>query len=336
MQPKIGITLSIQEGGPLSEAIELVQMCEDLGYDSIWSGESWGREVFTGLAHIACNTSKVRLGVGIANVYSRTPGLMAQSIASLDEISQGRAILGLGSSGEKVIRDWHGVPFSKPIQRTREYIDIVNLALSGHRVNYDGEFYKLRDFRLGFEAPREHVPIFLASLGPKNVALTGELADGWAPIYLSPNHLPRFRGQLNAGASSAGRHLDDIEVRPYVISAVSEDVQEARAAARRQVAFYVGGMGRYYRELIASYGYVEETDRVAVLWAQRDREGAADAVTDAILDELTIVGTAEECRQRVMDLNAAGMGWPAVYIPNGVPRRMVRETIEGLAPAAFR
>ena len=156
------------------------------------------------LTALACHTSRIQIAAGIANVYSRTPALVAQCAATLDEVSGKRAILGLGTSGAKVIRDWHGVPYDRPMQRTREYIEIVRLALSGQRVNYDGEIYRLRDFRIAAKPPRPDTPIFVASLGPKNVRLTGELADGWAPLYVSPNYLPQLQAWLAEGADRAG------------------------------------------------------------------------------------------------------------------------------------
>ena len=336
MDPRIGLNLAIQDDQPRGKLIDFVRKLEALGYDSVWVGESWGRELFGVLTHLACHTSEIQLGAGIANVYSRTPGLVAQSIATLDEASNGRAILGLGSSGEKVIRDWHGVPFEKPLQRTREYLEIVNLALSGQRVNYDGEFFHLRDFRLGFKPVRDHVPVFNAALGPKNVRLTGELADGWAPLFLSYRHLDRFQQELEAGARIAGRSAEAVQIRPYVITAVSDDVREAKAVARSYFAYYVGGMGTYYRDLVSSYGYVEETARIKELWGSFERSAAADAVTDAMLEEMAVAGTAEQCRQQVMDLHAAGMGDPVLYIPHGASDRVRNETIEALSPKAFR
>jgi len=336
MQPRIGVNLTLRDDRPRGEFIEFVQLLEGLGYDSIWAGESWGREVFTLLTHLACNTTRVHLAAGIANVYSRTPALIAQTIATLDEIAGGRAILGLGSSGEKVIQDWHGVPFRKPLQRTREYVDIVNMALRGDRVNYDGEFFHLRDFKLMFQPLRNHVPIVLAALGPKNIQLTGELADGWAPIYASPKAMAGFRKRLAEGAARRGRDASKIDVRPYTVACVSNDPRVCRELARGHIAFYVGGMGRYYHDLVASYGYVEEARRVKDLWEKRDRKGATAAVTDAMLADLAITGTAEQCRQRAADLMASGYGAPVIYLPHGSSDQVMKETVEGLSPQAFR
>lgn len=336
MSQRLGINLTLRDDRPLSEVIEFIQRMEHLGYDSVWTGESWGRDLFTMLTYIAANTSRIQVCAGIANVYSRTPALLAQTVSTLDEVSNGRAVLGLGSSGERVIQDWHGVPYTKPLQRTREYIEIINLALSGSRVNYDGEFYSLRDFRLAVKSQREHIPIFIASVGRKNVELTGELADGWAPIYLSAKHMDKFRTWLDEGASRSKRSSNVIEVRPYTIVCVSDDIRIAKALAKGHLAFYIGGMGRYYHDLVARYGYVEETAAIKDFFAKHERGKAADAVTDAMLSELAVVGTAEQCRQQIVDLQGAGMGSPVLYIPNGSPQEVWSDTIEGLSPRSFR
>src|SRR5262249_38604424 len=152
--------------------------------ESLWSGENWGRDNVTLLSYVAAHTDRIGVGTSIMNVFSRSPALIAQTAATLDELSGGRASIGLGTSGALVIEQWHGVPYRKPLQRTREYIEIIRLALSGERVNYDGEIFHLQRFRLGFNPPRTNIPIYVAALGPKNVELTGELADGWLPIYV--------------------------------------------------------------------------------------------------------------------------------------------------------
>lgn len=334
-QPRIGFTLHIEDALSSTDYVHLVQRLEDLGYDSVWSGESWGREVFTTLTQLACNTSRIHLGTGIANVYSRTPALMAQSAATLDAISGGRVILGLGSSGEKVVRDWHGMPFDKPLRRTREYIEIINLAIGGERVNHDGDLFHLRDFRLRFSPVRRHIPIHVAAISPKNIQLAGELADGWLPIYLSPRRIKEFRQHLETGAKLGGRKIDDIDIRPYTIACVSEDRQVGAILARAQLAFYIGGMGKFYHDLVASYGFIEETARIKDLWSKHDRAGAAAAITDTMLGDLAILGTARECRQRVIDLKAMGMGDPLIYIPFSAPLNVIQDTVEALAPSRF-
>jgi len=337
MLERIGVNLTLREDRPIPEIVEFVQRLEGAGYDSVWVGESWGRELFVMLTTLACHTSRIQIAAGIANVYSRTPGLVAQCAATLDEVSGKRAILGLGTSGAKVIRDWHGVPYDRPIQRTREYIEIVRLALSGQRVNYDGEIYKLRDFRIATKPPRPDTPIVVASLGPRNVRLTGELADGWTPLYISPNYLPQLQTWLAEGAAVAGRDPGDVDMRPYIVACVDDDdPQAARKLVKGHLAFYIGGMGRYYRDLIAKYGYVEETDRIADLWSKYERDQAVDVVTDAMVDEFCAGGTAEQARQRLADLADKGLDSPVLYVPNGSPMETMLRTVDELAPAKFR
>src|SRR5215510_14811798 len=184
MSDRIAFQFPHERNASRDEVLSYVKAADELGYDTIFVPEAWGRDAFTTLGWIAANTRRVKLGPGIVNVFSRTPTLIAQSIATLDEISGGRAVLGLGTSGPIVIENWHGMPFDQPLLRTRETVDIVRQALSGSRVNYDGEIFHLQGFRLGVKPSREVIPIYIASMGPRNLALTFTIADGWTPIWL--------------------------------------------------------------------------------------------------------------------------------------------------------
>ncbi|MEZ4547320.1 MAG: LLM class flavin-dependent oxidoreductase [Thermodesulfobacteriota bacterium] len=166
------------------ELVEFARLAEGLGYHSIWVPEMWGRDAFSILGLLAANTTRIKLATGIVPVFSRAPSVIAQTIATLDEISGGRMILGLGTSGPAVIENWHGMKFKKPLQRTREYVEIIRMILSGGKVDYDGEIFKLKGFRLQFSPPRPDIPILVAAIGPKNIRLTGEVADGWIPFLL--------------------------------------------------------------------------------------------------------------------------------------------------------
>jgi len=337
MPPRIAVTLDDVEDASPGRVIDFARRVEELGYESIWAGEAWGRDVFTILTEIACKTSKLGLATGIVNVFSRSPTLVAQSIASLDELSGGRAILGLGSSGEIVVRDWHGQQFRKPLQRTREYIEIVNLAVSGERVNYEGEFFQLKGFRMSFRPPREHIPIYVASMGPKNVALAGELADGWSPIFFSLAHLPEFASWIQEGAHAGERRGDAVEIAPWMLACATEDVETALGLARAHLAFYIGGMGRYYNQLFARYGFVDEAARIKELWVEKkDRAAAAAAVSREILDAVTVIGSPGECRDRILDMHAAGVDLPVLFPPHGCSRELINDTIEALAPKHLR
>jgi coenzyme F420-dependent oxidoreductase len=328
---RIGLTLPRSEDLPRQEIVEVVQQAEALGYDSVWVGESWGRDGFTWLTQLACHTTRITLATGITTVYSRSPALIAQTVASLDEISEGRVVLGLGTSGPIVIEGWHGLPFERPLRRTREYIEIIRLILSGERVNYQGEIFQLKGFRLPFTPVRPKVPIYVASLGPQNLRLTGELADGWLPIYLDATHLPEFQHDLASGAQKAGRALNAIDVAPYILSCVSEDVEAARRLVKSHLAYYIGGMGTFYANLIARYGFEDEVSRVREAWGRRDRQSAASQVTDAMVARMAICGSPTEGRAQLETYRAAGVTLPIVSFAHGASRDMIRQTLEGLA-----
>jgi coenzyme F420-dependent oxidoreductase len=328
---RLGLTLPRSEDLPRQEIVEVVQHAEALGYDSVWVGESWGRDGFTWLTQLACHTTQIKLATGITTVYSRSPALIAQTVASLDEISAGRVILGLGTSGPIVIENWHGLAFERPLQRTREYIEIIRLILSGERVNYRGEVFQLKGFRLPFTPVRPRVPIYVASLGPQNLRLTGELADGWLPIYLDASHLQDFQQDLEKGAQQAGRPFSAIDVAPYILSCVSEDVESARTLVKSHLAYYIGGMGTFYANLVARYGFAEEVSRVCQGWAAGDRKSAANQVTDSMVARLAICGSPKEARAQLEQYRAAGVTLPIVSFTHGATRDMIRQTLKGLA-----
>jgi F420-dependent oxidoreductase-like protein len=317
------------------EIIAVTRRADELGYDTVWTGEAWGRDVFTVLTMIACHTGRLRLGTGIATVFSRTPSMIAQSIASLDVISKGRAVLGLGTSGRLVVEGWHGLKYERPLERTREYIEIIRMALAGQRVNYQGRNFQLSRFRLQISPVQERIPIFVASLGQRNMALTGEMADGWLPTWVHVDHLPGMKAQLEEGAAKAGRNTGDLTAAPQILSYVTrnaDDKVEARRLLSGHMAYYVGGMGTYYNELFQRYGYGEEAQRVREAWALNERERAASMFSDDILDKLTIWGDVEECRDKLERYRANGADMPVIGFPHGCPLDASIRTLEALAP----
>ena len=317
------------------EIIAVTRRADELGYDTVWTGEAWGRDVFTVLTMIACHTGRLRLGTGIATVFSRTPSMIAQSIASLDVISKGRAVLGLGTSGRLVVEGWHGLKYERPLERTREYIEIIRMALAGQRVNYQGRNFQLSRFRLQISPVQERIPIFVASLGQRNMALTGEMADGWLPTWVHVDHLPGMKAQLEEGATKAGRNTGDLTAAPQILSYVTrnaDDKVEARRLLSGHMAYYVGGMGTYYNELFQRYGYGEEAQRVREAWALNERERAASMFSDDILDKLTIWGDVEECRDKLERYRANGADMPVIGFPHGCPLDASIRTLEALAP----
>src|SRR5215471_1397987 len=206
------------------QVVEKVKIADELGFDSVWLGESWGYELFTSMADLVRETKHNKIGAGVANIYSRSPALIASTVATLDERSGGRIILGLGPSGANVIEHWHGVPFEKPVQRTREYVEIIRMILRGEKLFYHGEFFNLeRGFKLRFTPPRTEIPIYIAAMGPKNVVQSGEISDGVLPIYWPGDKWGEMREQLDEGARKAGRPPHSAMIAPYITSAILSD-----------------------------------------------------------------------------------------------------------------
>ena len=331
-----GVSIGTRRDDDDAEILAIARRADELGYHTLWTAESWGRDAFTILTMIACNTGRIRLGTGIVAIYSRTPTLLAQTVASLDVISRGRAVLGLGTSGRAVVEDWHGQKYERPLERTREYIEIIRMALAGQRVDYHGRNFRLARFRLAFSPVQEKIPIFVASLGPKNLALTGELADGWLPTWVHVDHLPAMRRQVEEGAARAGRSMKDVTVAPQVmcyVSRNSEEREEGRRLLGAHLSYYVGGMGTYYQDLFGRYGYQEEARLIKDAWKRNERERAASLVSDDILDKVAIFGEAEECREKLGRYRAGGADMPVVGFPHGCPLGPVLRTLEALAPA---
>ena len=330
-----GLTIGTRRGIDNDTFIALAKRADELGYHALFTGESWGRDVFTVLTMVACHTSRIRVGTGIATLFSRTPAMTAQSIASLDIVSNGRAVLGLGTSGRIVVEQWHGVKFERPLERTREYIEIIRKALAGERMDHQGPIFKLGRFRMPFSPVQERIPIYVASLGPKNLALTGELADGWLPIWVHPGHLPGLLSSLEEGALGARRTLEDITVAPQVLCCIANDAgerEQARKLLRAHMAYYIGGMGAYYYRLFQRYGYLDETARVREAWSENDRGKAASQISDEMLDSMTVYGDAEECREKLQKFRARGVDMPLVSFPNACPSELMFRTLEALAP----
>ena len=318
-----------------ADLISVAQQADSLGFHSLWTGESWGRDAFTFLTMIACHTRSLRLGTGIVTVFSRTPAMIAQSIASLDIISQGRAILGLGTSGRIVIEDWHGLPYQQPLARTGEYIEIIRLALAGEPVNHVGALFRLSRFRLAAPPVQPRIPVYLASLGPKNLELTGRVADGWLPVWIHQGQLPELKKKVADAASSADRKVSQITVAPQILCYVAdtpEQLVEGEQLIRAHMAYYVGGMGSYYHNLFRRMGYESEADAVKAAWASRERGKAAAAITEDMLDNIAVLGSTDQCRAKLEKFRRNGADMPIVAFPHGTALPAIRRTLEALAP----
>jgi F420-dependent oxidoreductase-like protein len=295
MALKLGIELPYTETHDREGLIALAREAESLGYEAVWASELYSFDAFTTLTQIACATDRIKLGTNIANIYARTPAMLAGTAASLDQLSGGRFILGIGVSGPQVIEGWHGVPYDKPIRRTRETIDIVRKVLSGDKLVYEGDVFRLgRGLRLLNKPLRPDLPIYVASLGPRNVELTAELADGWLPTFYSPAHAAEVFGPpLAAGKARRSPALGPLETVPFV-PAFAGDLKTGRDIARFAVGFYVGGMGsreqNFYNALVKRYGFVEEAERIQDLFLGGEKGAAIGAVPDDMVDAVSLVG----------------------------------------------
>src|SRR6201987_2312109 len=283
---KLGIHIGYWGLGLTSEdQLQIVQEAERLGYDSVWAAEAYGSDTATVLGWLAGQTSKIRLGSGIFQMPGRSPAMTAMTAATIDQLSNGRMILGIGSSGPQVAEGWHGQRFPKQLQRTRDYIAVVRMALARERVEFHGETLELplpdgpgKALKLTIGPVQEQIPIYLAAIGPKNTELAGEIADGWIPTLFSPEHVGALRPLLEAGAARAGRSLDGFDIAPTVQVCVSDDLQEARDKMRPHIALYVGGMGsrerNFYNQLVQRYGFEAQAKLIQDLFLEGKRDEA--------------------------------------------------------------
>jgi len=319
MTKRIGLQIGFA-GGPSEreEMVKRVQVAEDLGVESVWVAEAWGRDAFSMLTQLALATKKVQLGTAIVNVFSRTPAVLAMTFGTLDELSGGRAIIGLGSSGVNVIEHWHGVPFKRPATRLREYIEIINTIMRREKLNYDGKIFHLqRGFTMQFPTLRDHIPAYIASITPKSMVQTGEIADGWIPIYWPKDKLVEGVNTIMEGAKKAGKTRQDITVAPSIVMQITEGGTEdqIRRQARAPIAFYVGRMGTYYYEMLIRNGFEEEVRTIRAGWEARDANAAAAGVSDRMLDQTAIVGPLERCKEELDDRRTLGIDLPLIGMP---------------------
>ena len=314
-----------------AETRQAAALAEELGYSCVTMGESWGEDALTSLAQIAAVTSRIRVGSSIVPVFARSPANLAMTALNLDRMSEGRFFLGLGTSGRLVIEDFHGEKFAKPLTRMREYIDIVRKAARGERLDHDGEFFHTKRFQLRVPPFRATLPIYVAALSPASLRLTGELADGWLPIFLAPSRMAPAVAELEAAARAAGRSPADIRISPQVSTYVTDDAGTARDRERPHIAFYIGGMGVFYHAYMHRIGFGAEADRVRAAYQARDRDGAARLVTDEMVDAMTIIGTPKQCRDQIERFFAAGVHEVRLVF-NEPTRDAYLDSLRALAP----
>jgi len=305
------------------EAADQVKALEEAGLDTIWVAEAYGFDSPTLMGYLAAKTETVEIGSAILNVYSRTPGALAQTAAGLDNVSGGRAILGLGASGPQVIEGWHGLPYDKPLGRTREVVDIVRAALRRETLRYDGKVFTLplpADQGLGLGKPlkmltkpeRSSIPIYIAALGQKNVEGTAEYADGWLPFLFAPEKAHDvWGGALAAGGAKRPEGLDPLEVVAGGMVSVGDDVKGMLDLARPIVALYIGGMGargkNFYNELACQYGYEAEAKQIQDLYLGGNKRDAEALVPLELLEMVNLVGPESYVKERIDAFREAGV-----------------------------
>lgn len=311
---QLAVSLPYAEGGMSTEEVaEFARVADDLGYHSIWAAEAWSFDAFMVLTSLVPHTTRIALGTSIVNVYSRTPALIAQSVATLDVLSDGRAFLGVGASGPQVIEGWHGVPYCKPLQRTRETIEIVRKVLRRERLVHHGEVFDLgMGLKLINHPLRPSVPIAVAAIGPRNVELAAELADAWIPVLYAPAKAKGVFGpSLDAGRAKRSEDLAPLQVVASCAVAVGDDTTMQQQVAKHGIALYVGGMGsreaNFYNALARRYGYEEAAGAVQDLYLSGKRDEAAAAVPDALVEEVSAIGPAGQVKDRFAEMAESGV-----------------------------
>ena len=320
---RLGLNIGYS-GARMSLNMPLIKEADRLGYHSVWSAEAYGSDAVTTIAWVAARTERIHVGTAIMQIAARTPALAATTAMTLDQLSGGRFLLGLGVSGPQVVEGWHGVAFGKPIARTREYVEIVRSVWRREKpVEFHGAYYDI-PYRgadaSGLGKPlksilhgRPDLPIYLAAIGPRNVALAAEIADGLLPIFFSAERMGVFRDALDAGfrAAGGGKSLATFDVAPTVVVAMGADVDRCRAAIKPRLALYVGGMGargrNFYNDLVARYGFEGEARRIQDLYLAGKRDEAAAAVPDTLVDEVALCGPRERIAERLGAWKASGI-----------------------------
>ena len=293
---------------PPANLLEATKLAEDLGFDSVWTAEAWGSDVFSPLAYLAGHTSRIRLGTSVVQLSARTPTATAMHAITLDHLSNGRLVLGLGASGPQVVEGWYGQPYRKPLARTREYVEIIRRVLAREEpLEFDGEFYQHPYHgpgSMGLGKPlksithplRREIPIFLGAEGPKNVTMTAEIADGWIPLYYSP-----FRQEVYAEQLAGAR--DGFEIIAMANINITDDVEAGLAPVKAMLAFYIGGMGakgkNFHTDLMARMGFEEEAHRIQELFLAGRKDEAVGVVPSEFADEISLVGPRERIAERL-------------------------------------
>ena len=320
MKLAIGIGYS---GGRVELPIDMVQRAEQLGYDSVWSAEAYGSDAVTPLAYLAAKTSRIKLGTGILQIPARTPAMCAMTMSTLDALSGGRVLVGLGMSGPQVIEGWHGVSYGRPAARIREYVEILHKIWDRREpVAFDGKVYRLPyqgDDASGLGKPLKSIlhsrrlPVYLATMKPLSIRITAELADGWLPIWFSPYRMSMFTADLEKGFARAGdgKSLDTFDVVAGCTVVIGDDVAACLAQLKPTLALYVGGMGakgrNFHNEMVSKYGYADVAAEIQDLYLAGRKQEATALVPDELCDEISLCGPPARIRERFGAWQQAGV-----------------------------
>ena len=329
---RIGVGFS--GGMSPQDIVECVKVAEELGYESAWVAEGHGGDQFSILTACAVATERIKLGTSITSVYVRTAPTIAMAAASVDYFSKGRFILGLGTSHKVQVEPEHGLEFTRPVRRLRECVDIVRAILKDSDVNYHGEIYNIDRFDLWFEPLRQEIPIYVAAVFPKMLEVCGEISQGAILTWCTMEHAETAARHVGIGARKAGRAPGDVEVASLLPCAVSDNREAARDLMRQPIASYAGRFPRY-RKLMIDAGFPEEIEMVRVAWQEGRTQDALDLVPVGLIDKIGLVGTADECRQKLAGYRKAGITLPIVsprLMGNGAKEQAL-EIIRACAPA---
>ncbi|HKP12162.1 MAG TPA: LLM class F420-dependent oxidoreductase [Blastocatellia bacterium] len=319
---RLGLNFGYWGAGP-ADNLQLAQEAERLGYDSLWTAEAYGSDAVTPLVWLAAQTSRIRVGTAIMQMPARTPAMTAMTAATIDLLTGGRFLLGIGASGPQVVEGWHGVVYGKLLTRTREYVEIVRTILKREQpLEHHGEYYDIpvqggtglgKPLKLIVHPLRSDIPIYLAAIGPKNVALAAEIADGWLPVFFSPKRMNVFRPSLDEGFGrrTDGKTLDEFDIAPTVSIVLGDDVKACREQVKPHLALYIGGMGargkNFYNDLARRYGYEDAAARIQDLYLSGKRGEAMAAVPDELVDEVALCGPRERIKDQLAMWREAGV-----------------------------
>jgi len=295
--------------GALDRQIEFVRTADDLGYELICSAEAWGLSALPWLTVMARETRHIRLGTAIINHFSRSPAAIAQEFAALDVISGGRAVLGLGSSGAAVIEGFHGVPFDRPLLRLKEYVDIFKTLIRGDRLHYEGTLFHLdRGFTMDYARPRTDIPVYIASITPRSIRQSAQVADGIIPIHWPKQRFPDLRRDLDEAARAAGRDPSALTIAPHTSVWITDGTNDEAQwrAAREHLSHYINRMGDFYWQMFERQGYEAEVAASRAAFAERDREGAIAAISDRMVRDIDVIGPVESAREQLQERSALG------------------------------